>query len=229
MKLKALFKKIIRFRKPDYDISDDYNFFETIRFFNITSIIRGFVITLLKGKPRLCSIGKSTNFVSYKNINLFHFVKISNNTKISSMGNNTSILIEKGVSIGAFCRLEVSSSIRRTGRFIKLRKNVGMGDYCQIGGYGGVEISENTIMGSYVSFHPLNHDFKHNPEIPIRQKGVVGKGIFIGKSCWLGAKSTILDGVILGDNCVVAAGAVVTKSFPNNSIIGGVPAKILKK
>lgn len=227
MKLKSLLNKIIRLRKPDYEISKDYSLFEILRFFNIFSIIRGFFITLILGKPRICSLGRSTKLISFKNIKLSNFVKVGNNTRISSMGNNTMILMEKGVSIGAFCKLQVSSSIRRTGKFIKLRKNVGMGDYCQIGGYGGVEISENTIMGSYVSFHPLNHNFKINPEIPIRKKGVVGKGIFIGKSCWLGAKSTILDGVTLGDNCVVAAGAVVTKSFPNNSIIGGVPAKIL--
>ena len=84
-------------------------------------------------------------------------------------------------------------------------------------------------MGSYVSFHPLNHNFKNSPDIPIRKKGVVGDGIYIGKKCWLGAKSTILDGVSLGNNCVVAAGAIVAKSFPDNSLIAGVPAKLLNR
>ena len=50
----------------------------------------------------------------------------------------------------------------------------------------------------------------------------------IGSNCWIGAKATILDGVHIGDGCIVAAGAVVTKSFPDNVIIGGVPAKIIK-
>jgi acetyltransferase-like isoleucine patch superfamily enzyme len=54
------------------------------------------------------------------------------------------------------------------------------------------------------------------------------KGIKIGKNCWIGSKVSILDGVQLGNGCIVAAGAVVTKSFPDNSIIGGVPAKLLK-
>jgi len=53
--------------------------------------------------------------------------------------------------------------------------------------------------------------------------------IKIGKNCWLGANSVILPGVELGDNVIVAAGAVVTKSFSNNLVIGGVPAKILSE
>jgi acetyltransferase-like isoleucine patch superfamily enzyme len=64
--------------------------------------------------------------------------------------------------------------------------------------------------------------------LAIRLQGVSRKGIKIGKNCWIGSKVTILDGVEIGDSCIVAAGAVVNKSFPSNSVIGGVPAKILK-
>lgn len=64
--------------------------------------------------------------------------------------------------------------------------------------------------------------------MPIRQQGVYGKGIKIGKNCWIGAKATFLDGTVIGNGCVVAAGAVVKGNFPDNSIIGGVPAKIIK-
>lgn len=55
------------------------------------------------------------------------------------------------------------------------------------------------------------------------------KPITIGKNVWIGSKSVILQGVSIGDNCVVAVGAVVTKSFGDNLIIGGVPAKVIKK
>lgn len=54
------------------------------------------------------------------------------------------------------------------------------------------------------------------------------KGIRIGSNCWLGAKATILDGTVIGNGCVVAAGAVVSGAFPENVIIGGIPAKIIK-
>ena len=55
-----------------------------------------------------------------------------------------------------------------------------------------------------------------------------GKPITIGNNCWIGAKVTILDGTKIGNGCIVAAGAVVKGIFPDNVIIGGVPAKILK-
>ena len=64
---------------------------------------------------------------------------------------------------------------------------------------------------------------------PIRLQGVTRKGIKIGNNCWIGSKVTILDGVEIGDGCVIAAGAVVQTSFPPNSVIGGVPARILKQ
>ena len=69
-----------------------------------------------------------------------------------------------------------------------------------------------------------NHDkddlLKHHKTIePIR----------IGKNCWIGANAVILPGVQLGDNVIVGAGAVVSKSFPNDVVIGGVPAKLISK
>ncbi|MBL0095879.1 MAG: hypothetical protein IPP46_04855 [Bacteroidetes bacterium] len=58
--------------------------------------------------------------------------------------------------------------------------------------------------------------------------GTERKGIHIGKNCWIGAKVTILDGVQIGANSIIAAGAVVTKSMPDNAVIGGVPAKVIR-
>ena len=52
-------------------------------------------------------------------------------------------------------------------------------------------------------------------------------GVKIGNDCWIGAKATILDGTVIGDHCIVAAGAVVKGVFPDNVIIGGIPAKII--
>jgi acetyltransferase-like isoleucine patch superfamily enzyme len=63
----------------------------------------------------------------------------------------------------------------------------------------------------------------------IREQGVTNKGIVIGNNVWIGAKVTFLDGCKIGNNSVVAAGAVVSGVFPDNVVIGGVPAKILKE
>lgn len=90
---------------------------------------------------------------------------------------------------------------------------------------GFLEIGDDTIFGNYVSIHPENHNY-HNTNIPIRLQGVNGVGVKIGKNCWIGAKVTILDGTIIGDNSVVAAGAVVRGQFPDNCVIGGFRQKL---
>ncbi|MFB0925629.1 MAG: acyltransferase, partial [Vicingaceae bacterium] len=88
-------------------------------------------------------------------------------------------------------------------------------------------IDKNTIIGPYFSVHSENHSFSQNKEL-YRFQDVTRKGIKIGSNCWIGAKVTILDGVIIGNNSVIAAGAVVTRSFKDNVLLGGVPAKIIK-
>lgn len=110
---------------------------------------------------------------------------------------------------------------------MKIGNNVGLGTHGFWGCAGGIEIGDNTIFGNFVSLHSENHNFTRR-DIPIRLQGVNRKGIKIGKDCWIGAKATILDGTDLGDGCIVAAGAVVRGTIPPYSIIGGVPAKIIK-
>jgi acetyltransferase-like isoleucine patch superfamily enzyme len=82
-------------------------------------------------------------------------------------------------------------------------------------------------MGSYISFHSENHNYEDTSKL-IREQGVTSKGIKLGNNIWVGAKVTFLDGCQVGNNSVVAAGAVVNGIFPDNVVLGGVPAKILK-
>ena len=132
------------------------------------------------------------------------------------------------VSVGDNTYIELTGSLRYLGKGMRIGNNVGLGTHGRYGsGMGFVEIGDDTIFGNYVSIHPENHNFS-DMNTSIRLQGVNGVGVKIGRDCWIGAKVTILDGTILGDGCVVAAGAVVRGEFPNNSVIGGVPAKILK-
>ncbi len=104
-----------------------------------------------------------------------------------------------------------------------------MGASCFYGCAGGITIGDDTIFGNFISLHSENHNYS-DLDIPIRLQGVNRQGISIGKDCWIGAKATILDGVKIGNGCIVATGAVVTKgSYPDFSILGGVPAKIISK
>ena len=81
----------------------------------------------------------------------------------------------------------------------------------------------SALIGHNATLCTLNH----LPD-PAQRAGMIAKPIHIGKKVWLGANVTILQGVTIGDNAIVAAGAVVTKDVPANAIVGGVPAKVIK-
>lgn len=153
-------------------------------------------------------------------------IQIGPNCYIDAMGID-GIVCGDQVSFGRNTTMIVSGSLRELGKGIVIGNNVGLGTHGFYGGAGGVVIGDDTIFGNYVSIHPENHNYT-DPTLPIRLQGVNHKGIKIGRGCWIGAKATILDGTIIGDGCVVAAGAVVSGKFPDNVIIGGVPAKIIK-
>lgn len=137
------------------------------------------------------------------------------------------ICFGNNVSIGKNTTIECSGSLKSIGKGLSIGNNVGLGTHGFWGCAGGIEIGDNTIFGNYVSLHSENHNFSQK-DVPIRLQGVTRKGIKIGSDCWIGAKATILDGTDLGDGCIVAAGAVVRGIIPPYSIIGGIPAKIIK-
>ena len=84
----------------------------------------------------------------------------------------------------------------------------------------------NGVAGQFIRFHSENHNYE-NLNILIKDQGVNHKGIKIGDNCWIGSGVVFLDGASVASGCVIAANAVITKEFPENSIIGGVPAKII--
>jgi acetyltransferase-like isoleucine patch superfamily enzyme len=131
------------------------------------------------------------------------------------------------VSFAKNCIIEMSGAIRALGETLEIGDNVGIASNAFLGIRGKVSIGENTICGPYLSIHSENHNFD-DFDTPIRRQGETRKGISIGRDCWMGAKVTILDGVTIGDGCIIAAGAVVNKDLPPYSIAGGVPAKVLK-
>lgn len=137
------------------------------------------------------------------------------------------IELGRNFKLGAFSHVIASGTLSNLGRGITIGDNVGISEFAYIGGAGGLRIGSDVIVGQYFSTHPENHVFS-DPDVPIREQGVTREGIEIGADCWIGAKVTILDGVSLGRGCVVAAGSVVTRSFRDYSIIGGVPARVLK-
>lgn len=94
---------------------------------------------------------------------------------------------------------------------------------CYIQGANGITIGDDTIFAPGVKIISSNHDPDN------LDRWIPTDPICIGKHCWIGTNAVILPGVTLGDHCIVGAGAVVTKSFPAGSVVGGVPARLLKR
>jgi len=108
---------------------------------------------------------------------------------------------------------------------ISVGKNVYIGFNSYVG-EGDLELEDEVIIGNFVSITPSNHLRKNNS---YRFGGHKAEKIKIGRGTWLGGSSVITAGVEIGSGCIVAAGSVVTKSFGDNLVIGGIPAKIIKK
>ncbi len=103
-------------------------------------------------------------------------------------------------------------------------KSLALSGGCYIQASEGIYIGENTIWSFNVCIISQDHDISNFENIPISEP------IRIGRRCWIGANTTILPGINLGDNTVVGANTVVTKSFPEgNVVIAGNPAKIIRE
>jgi acetyltransferase-like isoleucine patch superfamily enzyme len=110
------------------------------------------------------------------------------------------------------------------GKHIKLGKNVFINHACSFLDLGGITIEDDVLIGPRVNLTTENH-----PVDPAKRKFLDLKSILIKRNVWIGAGATILPEVTIGENSIVAAGAVVTKDVPANTIVGGVPAKMIRQ
>lgn len=190
-----------------------------------TEVLRGLRLLLAGRRPNGLMLGRGIHFSYLSRIRWGRFLRLGDHVSLSGLGHE-GIILGNNVGIGAHSRIVVSTSLNEIGSHIRIGDNVGIGEFAYLGGAGGLEIGSDCIIGQYFSCHPENHRYDQQG-IPIRRQGVHRKGISIGNNCWIGSKVTILDGVCIGDGCVIAAGAVVTRSIPPDSVARGVPARIV--
>lgn len=110
------------------------------------------------------------------------------------------------------------------GRNLTVGKNVFINSGVTFTDMGGITLEDNVLIGPKVTIVSVNH-----PLSPAHRHGLELKPVRIKQNAWVGANATILPGVTIGENAVVAAGAVVTKAVPANTVVAGVPAKVIKK
>ena len=112
---------------------------------------------------------------------------------------------------------------------VKFGNNIFVNRYCQFHcGYSNetIEIGDNVHIGMDVCFVCSTHKIGSKNQ---RAGECIYGSIAVGKGSWIGARTTILPGVKIGEGCVIAAGSLVNKDVPNNSMVGGVPAKFIKQ
>lgn len=109
------------------------------------------------------------------------------------------------------------------GRFIQIGKNVFINHACSFLDMGGIIIEDDVFIGPKVNLITENH-----PLDPANRRALICKPVVIKQNAWIGAGVAILPGITIGENAVVAAGAVVSKDVPANTIAGGVPAKVIR-
>lgn len=112
------------------------------------------------------------------------------------------------------------------GRGIRLGNNSGLGINCKV--RGPLVIGDDVMMGPDVIIYTENHETSRT-DVPMRGQGSTeAKKVTISSDVWIGARVIILPGVTIGRGAIIAAGAVVSKDVPDYSVVGGVPAKVLK-
>lgn len=134
----------------------------------------------------------------------------------SLLGEITETEIHESVTV--FTPLQINY-----GKHTKIGKNVFINFDCVFLDLGGITIEDNVLIAPKVSLltegHPISIEDRHS---------LIPKPIHIKKNVWIGANATILQGVTIGENAIAAAGSVVSKDVPDNTIVGGIPAKFLK-
>ncbi len=227
--MKKLIQKVINLKNPSFA------FDENVSVGLLVSLVMNFAVELVRAnvrlmlnlkRPGMVFFGSGVQWFNTGNIQLGKWSKIGKGVYLGGLGKGK-LQIGNGVAIGAYSQVIISTSFNHIGEHITIGNNVGIGQYAYLGGAGGLEIKDDCIIGQYFSCHPENHNFDRD-DLLIRLQGTTRKPIVVEENCWIGAKVTLLAGVTIGADSVIAAGSVVTKDIPANSIVAGVPAKVIR-
>jgi len=139
------------------------------------------------------------------------------------------IVFGSKVTVGSFALIRPTNFYGgELGEGLLVGDHSNIGPYCYVGCSGYVEIGAHVMISPRVSIYAENHVFERT-DLPMKAQGVRRGQVKIEDDCWIASHSVILSGVTIGRGSVVAAGSVVTKDVPPFSIVGGVPARVIKR
>jgi acetyltransferase-like isoleucine patch superfamily enzyme len=216
--------------RKDYKIDSHLSKWDIVKilFFKLITFLRGLLIRpFLKKSKSYLFMGKRCKIFFKNKISIGRSVTIGDNVEINALSRH-GVTIGNDVSILKNTIIECTGVLRNLGEGLEIGNNVGIAQNCFIQVRGMVKIGNNVIFGPGVSIFSENHVFD-NPELPVNVQGETRKGVTIEDGVWIGTRSVILDGVTVGKNSIIAAGSIVNKDVPAYSVVGGVPAKVLKE
>lgn len=225
-----LIEKIISILKKDknYHFKSSYSSRQiyVISFHRTLQILRGLYCRLFIKNNGLLFCGKSVVIEHGYQIKSGPNLILEDHVFINALSEN-GILLGRNVSLGRCSVIICTGVIANKGVGLIVGDCTGINANAYIGCQGGVKIGSNVIMGPGIKIFSENHNFREI-NTPIRLQGETRSPVVIEDDCWIGAGVTILAGVTIGHGSVVAAGALVKDNYPPNSLIAGVPAKLIR-
>lgn len=178
---------------------------------------------LLKKCGRGVCFGKNVVLRHPNKIEIADGVIIDDNCLIDAKGRtNTGIQIGEGVFVGRNSILSCKNGD------IVLGRKVNIGFNSEVFSGSRVEIGDNTLVAAYCYFVGGDHEASA-VDRAVNEQGSSSRGITVAPGCWFGAAVKVLDGVSIGENAIIGAGAVVTKDVPANTVSVGIPARVIKQ
>jgi len=193
-----------------------------------TNLLRGLCLRpFLRSSSGALFVARGARVLNAWRLSVGHNVKIEEGAEVQCLARR-GVTLGDGVTIGRQASIRPSSYYgHEPGEGLSVGDGTAIGAFSWIGASGFVEIGRDVLFGPRVVILPENHVFADTAET-IKSQGVVRSGVVIEDDCWIGANATILAGVRIGRGSIVAAGAVVRADVPAMSVVGGVPARLLK-
>lgn len=189
--------------------------------------LRGMAVRLrMKKCGKILFVGRHVKLQCPKNITMGSGCTLHDHVSFNAMCRK-GVQIGNNFTLGRNSIVECTGVVTELGEGLRIEDNVGISPNAFIAVRGDVFIGSDTIIGPGFSLLAENHNFEAT-DIPVRLQGATRKGIHIGRNVWIGANVTVLDGITVGDNAILAAGCVVTKDVPAGGIYGGVPARCIR-
>lgn len=138
-----------------------------------------------------------------------------------------------GLTTGNRCRFDLGGGTQ-TGTTLTIGTKCSMGDSVHIVAEESVTIGDNCLLASHIFISDTTHGTyqgpdQSRPDTPPNDRPLHHRPVSIGNNVWIGENVCILPGVSIGDGCIINANAVVTKSVPASTIVGGIPARVIKR